>query len=162
MFKVQRSDSPPSSLSSMLPPDLLLTMFMINQLHWLPLSLRFQLKIVVLVAKSKLGVAPKYLRVFALLYLQHRIDHSTLSTGRFSLFRGICELGVINLWHTHENRVFDPPPPVHTSLIRFVDVHMPSEKCSIFRQNFSVSANFLLFSNISAAKNSWPFFSHLL
>ena len=34
--------------------------FMINQLHWLPLSARIQLKILVLVRKSKLGVAPKY------------------------------------------------------------------------------------------------------
>src|SRR6218665_1203756 len=32
--------------------------FMINQLHWLPLSARLEFKILVL--KSKLGVAPKY------------------------------------------------------------------------------------------------------
>src|SRR6218665_163955 len=35
--------------------------FMFNQLHWLPLSARIKLKIVALVLKSKLGVAPKYL-----------------------------------------------------------------------------------------------------
>src|SRR5688572_2147041 len=36
--------------------------FMINQLHWLPLTVRFRFKVCVLVLKSKLGIAPKYLR----------------------------------------------------------------------------------------------------
>ena len=36
--------------------------FMINQLHWLPLTARIQFKVLVLVLKSKLGIAPKYLR----------------------------------------------------------------------------------------------------
>ena len=34
---------------------------MINQLHWFPLSARVEFKILVLVLKSKLYVAPKYL-----------------------------------------------------------------------------------------------------
>jgi len=34
---------------------------MINQLHWLPLSARLEFKILVLVLKSKLSVAQKYL-----------------------------------------------------------------------------------------------------
>jgi len=65
-----RSDPSPYSLFSMLPPDLLIAhrpkfshiSFMFNQLHWLPLSARIGFKIVVLVLKSKLGVAPKFLR----------------------------------------------------------------------------------------------------
>ena len=36
--------------------------FMFKQLHWLPLSARIGFKIVDLILKSKLGVAPKYLR----------------------------------------------------------------------------------------------------
>src|SRR6218665_331142 len=61
----------PSSLFSMLLSDLLLafltsltspTSCRPNQLHWLPLSARIEFKLVVLVLKSKLGVAPKYLR----------------------------------------------------------------------------------------------------
>ena len=35
--------------------------FMFNQLCWLPLSAHIEFKILVLVLKSKLGVAPKYL-----------------------------------------------------------------------------------------------------
>jgi len=35
--------------------------FMINQLHWLPFPARIQFKLLVLVLKSKLGLAPKYL-----------------------------------------------------------------------------------------------------
>src|SRR6218665_139810 len=35
--------------------------FMINQLHWLPLTDRLEFKILVLVLKSKLGVASRYL-----------------------------------------------------------------------------------------------------
>src|SRR6218665_2463298 len=59
----------PSSLFSMLLSDLLLAF--LNSLtsptscrprHWLPLSARIEFKLVVLVLKSKLGVAPKYLR----------------------------------------------------------------------------------------------------
>src|SRR6218665_2657256 len=44
--------------------------FMINQLQWLLLSAHLEFKILVLVLKSKLGVAPKYLRNYI---------HSTLS-----------------------------------------------------------------------------------
>ena len=39
-------------------------MFMVNQLHWLPLSARIQFKVLALVLKSKLGLAPKYLTDF--------------------------------------------------------------------------------------------------
>src|ERR1043165_6594746 len=35
---------------------------LINQLHWLPLTAQVQFKVLVLVLKSKLGIAPKYLR----------------------------------------------------------------------------------------------------
>src|SRR5688572_8826226 len=35
---------------------------MVNQLHWLPLSDRIQFKVLALVLKSKLGLAPKYPR----------------------------------------------------------------------------------------------------
>ena len=35
---------------------------MVNELHWPPLSARIQFKVLVLVLKSKLGLAPKYLR----------------------------------------------------------------------------------------------------
>ena len=63
------------------------------QLHWLPLSACIWLKILVLVVKSKLGLAPKYLRDHIRpLYLQRRIDHSALSTGKFCLFRELRPL----------------------------------------------------------------------
>src|ERR1043165_2440068 len=35
--------------------------FMDEQLHWLPLSVRIQLKVLILMLKSQLGLAPKYL-----------------------------------------------------------------------------------------------------
>ena len=35
--------------------------FMAEQLHWLPLSVRIQFKVLILVLKSQLGLAPKYL-----------------------------------------------------------------------------------------------------
>src|SRR6218665_3628468 len=65
--------------------------FMINQLHWRPLTTSIFFKILALVLKSKLGVAPKYLRDH--IYLQLYIDHSALQTGRLFLF---CELGPLS------------------------------------------------------------------
>ena len=35
--------------------------FMAEQLHWLPLSVRIQFKVLILMLKSQLGLAPKYL-----------------------------------------------------------------------------------------------------
>src|SRR6218665_1004300 len=47
-------------LIARLPKFSHISSFMFNQLHWLPLSARIEFKIVDLVLKSKLGVAPKY------------------------------------------------------------------------------------------------------
>ena len=49
-------------LIARLPKFSHISSFMINQLHWLPLTARIQFKVLVLVLKSKLGIAPKYLR----------------------------------------------------------------------------------------------------
>ena len=50
------------SLIARLPKSSHISSFMFNQLQWLPLSDRTEFKIIALVLKSKLGVAPKYLR----------------------------------------------------------------------------------------------------
>src|SRR6218665_113676 len=51
---------------------------MINQLHWLPLSARLEFKILVLVLKSKLGLASKY---FAPKYLRDHICSNLSATS---------------------------------------------------------------------------------
>ena len=48
-------------LIARLPKYSHISSFMINQLHWLPLSARIQYKVLSLVLKSKLGLAPMYL-----------------------------------------------------------------------------------------------------
>ena len=48
-------------LIARLPKYSHISMFMVNQLHWLPLSARIQFKVLALFLKSKLGLAPKYL-----------------------------------------------------------------------------------------------------
>ena len=49
-------------LIARLPKFSHISSFMINQLHWLPLTARIGFKVLILVLKSKLGIAPKYLR----------------------------------------------------------------------------------------------------
>ena len=49
-------------LIARLPKFSHISSFMINQLHWLPLTARIQFKVLFLVLKSRLDIAPKYLR----------------------------------------------------------------------------------------------------
>src|SRR6218665_1124063 len=44
-----------------LPPYSHISDYMINELHWLPILARVRYKVLLLVAKSKQGLAPKYL-----------------------------------------------------------------------------------------------------
>ena len=67
LSKVRQSPIQPvltdaARLIARLPKFSHISSFMINQLHWLPLTARIQFKVLVLVLKSKLGIAPKYLR----------------------------------------------------------------------------------------------------
>ena len=48
-------------LIARLPKYSHISSFMVNQLHWLPFPARIQFKVLVMVLKSKLGLAPKYL-----------------------------------------------------------------------------------------------------
>src|SRR6218665_854809 len=49
------------NISYSLPKFSNISSFTFNRLHWLPLSARIKFRILALVLKSKLGVAPKYL-----------------------------------------------------------------------------------------------------
>jgi len=63
-----------------------ITAYMVEQLHWLPLSARIQFKIIALVLKSKLGFAPKYLRDLIRNPLSSTSLRSLRSADRFDLF----------------------------------------------------------------------------
>src|SRR6218665_3858707 len=89
-----RSDSLPiqsvlnaaARLIARLPKFSHIPSLIINQLHWLSLSVPIQLKMLVLVLKSKLGVSRKYLRDhIGSLYLQLRLDHDRYFNRQISL-----------------------------------------------------------------------------
>jgi hypothetical protein len=62
LYPIQSVLNTAARLIAHLPKYSHISSFMVNQLHWLPLSDRIQFKVLALVLKSKLGLAPKYLR----------------------------------------------------------------------------------------------------
>ena len=60
--------------------------FMVEELHWLPLSVRIQFKVLILVLKSHLGLAPKYLCDLMLRPLSATSLRPLRSSDRLDLF----------------------------------------------------------------------------
>ena len=60
--------------------------FMAEQLHWLPLSVRIQFKVLILMLKSQLGLAPKYLCHQILRPLSATSKRPLRSSDRLDLF----------------------------------------------------------------------------
>ena len=60
--------------------------FMVEELHWLPLSVRIQFKVLILVLKSHLGLAPKYLCDLMLHPLSATSLRPLRSSDRLDLF----------------------------------------------------------------------------
>lgn len=103
---------------------------MVNQMHWLPLLLAFSLKLLSLVPKSKLGIAPKYLRDHIRFPLSRASHRPLRSLDRhFSLFH---ELGP--LWPKLDHSPpFGPPygmsfPPLYILPV-FLDLFLHLSPC---------------------------------
>src|SRR5688572_6914766 len=60
--------------------------FMAEQLHWLPLSVRIQFKVLIIMLKSQLGLAPKYLCHQILRPLSATSKRLLRSSDRLDLF----------------------------------------------------------------------------
>src|SRR6218665_2210860 len=89
-------------LIARLPKFSHISSFMINQLHWLPLSAHLEFKILVLVLKSKLGVAQKYLME----HIRFTLPATSHRPLRFSEWQVLF----IPLWPT-----LDPSRPLRPS-----------------------------------------------
>jgi len=70
---------------SRLPPYSHISDYMINEMHWLPISARVRYKVLLLAAKSQQGLAPKYLSQLMFTPLPARSSRPLRSADRCDL-----------------------------------------------------------------------------
>lgn len=73
-------------LIARLPRFAHISAYMLDVLHWLPITARIHYKILLLVSKSQQGTAPKYLLNYLRKPLSASSSHSLRSANRFDLF----------------------------------------------------------------------------